>query len=151
MVNRYRLILLIIPILLTLSSCKQNTSNREPSQEEVLAILDARIHKHPNDAKLYHDRANIYLKDNRVNDAISDLMRAVDLDKNGKPIKWMVENSWGNKYGYNGFLIMTNEWFNEYMFRVVIESKYIPEKYLKMFDSKPIMLPAWDPMFAPEE
>ena len=76
---------------------------------------------------------------------------AVDLDENDQPKKWMVENSWGSNYGYKGFLIMTNEWFNEYMFRVVIESKYIPEKYLKMFDSKPIMLPAWDPMFAPEE
>ena len=76
---------------------------------------------------------------------------AVDLDENDQPKKWMVENSWGSNYGYKGFLIMTNEWFNEYMFRVVIESKYIPEKYLKMFDSKPIILPAWDPMFAPEE
>ena len=76
---------------------------------------------------------------------------AVDLDENDQPKKWMVENSWGSNYGYKGFLIMTNEWFNEYMFRVVIESKYIPEKYLKMFDNKPIMLPAWDPMFSPEE
>lgn len=76
---------------------------------------------------------------------------AVDLDKNGKPIKWMVENSWGNKYGYNGFLIMTNEWFNEYMFRLVIEDKYMPAKTKTLLNQKPIMLPAWDPMFMPEE
>ena len=76
---------------------------------------------------------------------------AVDLDKNGKPIKWMVENSWGNKYGYNGFLIMTNEWFNEYMFRLVIEDKYMPAKTKALLNQKPIMLPAWDPMFLPEE
>lgn len=77
---------------------------------------------------------------------------AVDLDANGQPLKWMVENSWGSSYGYKGFLIMTNEWFNEYMFRVVIESKYIPQKYLDMFkNQKAIMLPPWDPMFAPEE
>lgn len=76
---------------------------------------------------------------------------AVDLDKDGKPVKWMVENSWGSKYGHNGFLIMTNEWFNEYMFRLVVESKYIPEKTLKLFNQKPIMLPAWDPLFAPED
>ena len=76
---------------------------------------------------------------------------AVDLDKNGKPIKWMVENSWGNKYGYNGFLIMTNEWFNEYMFRLVIEDKYMPAKTKALLSQKPIMLPAWDPMFLPEE
>jgi len=62
-----------------------------------------------------------------------------------------VENSWGSNRGYNGFLIMTNEWFNEYMFRLVVESKYISSATLKLFDQKPIMLPAWDPLFAPEE
>ena len=76
---------------------------------------------------------------------------AVDLDKDGRPLKWMVENSWGSKYGHNGFLIMTNEWFNEYMFRLVVESKYIPAATLKLFDQTPIYLPPWDPLFAPEE
>ncbi len=76
---------------------------------------------------------------------------AVDLDENDQPKKWMVENSWGSSYGYKGFLIMTNDWFNEYMFRVVIEEKYLPAKYLKMFEGKPMMLPPWDPMFAPED
>ncbi len=75
----------------------------------------------------------------------------VDLDANGKSTKWMVENSWGSNRGHNGFLIMTDEWFNEYMFRLVVESKYIPSATLKLFDQKPIMLPAWDPLFAPEE
>ena len=76
---------------------------------------------------------------------------AVDLDENGKPLKWMVENSWGSSYGWQGNLIMTNDWFNEYMFRVVLDKKYIPAKLQAMLDQKPIMLPAWDPMFAPEE
>ena len=76
---------------------------------------------------------------------------AVDLDKDEKPIKWMVENSWGMKSGYKGNLIMTDEWFNEYMFRLVVERKYVPQDILDMLNQKPIMLPAWDPMFAPEE
>ena len=75
----------------------------------------------------------------------------VDLDANGKPTKWMVENSWGSNRGHNGFLIMTDEWFNEYMFRLVVEAKYIPAATLKLFEQKPIVLPAWDPLFSFEE
>lgn len=78
-------------------------------------------------------------------------LMAVDLDKDGKPVKWMVENSWGPSAGYNGHLIMTDKWFEEYMFRLVLETKYVPEKILKIFEQKPIRLPAWDPMFAEEE
>lgn len=76
---------------------------------------------------------------------------AVDLDAQGTPKKWMVENSWGEQSGYKGNLIMTDEWFNEYMFRLVVEKKYVPENLMKLMEQEPIMLPAWDPMFAPEE
>ncbi len=76
---------------------------------------------------------------------------AVDLDEAGKPRKWMVENSWGAASGYKGNLIMTDEWFDNYMFRVVVEKKYVPADVLKMLEQKPVMLPAWDPMFVPEQ
>ena len=78
-------------------------------------------------------------------------LMAVDIDANGKTIKWMVENSWGAAHGYKGHLIMTDEWFDEYMFRLVVETKYVPENIKKLLQQKPIRLPAWDPMFAEEE
>ena len=76
---------------------------------------------------------------------------AVDLDEQGNPKKWMVENSWGPTSGWKGNLIMTDEWFEEYMFRVVVDKKYIPAETLKLLEQKPIELPSWDPMFAYEE
>ena len=77
---------------------------------------------------------------------------AVDIDKQtGKTKKWMVENSWGPTSGYRGNMIMTDEWFNEYMFRLVVNKKYVDQKFLDMLKQKPIMLPAWDPMFLEEE
>ena len=76
---------------------------------------------------------------------------AVDLDAEGKPVKWMVENSWGPSYGHQGHLIMTDRWFDEYMFRLVVETKYVPEKVRRLFQQEPIQLPAWDPMFAEED
>ena len=76
---------------------------------------------------------------------------AVDLDEAGAPKKWLVENSWGAASGWQGHLIMTDEWFNEYMFRLVVETKYVPEKVMKLFKQKPVRLPAWDPMFSEEK
>ena len=75
---------------------------------------------------------------------------AVDL-KDGVPQKWMVENSWGASSGYKGNIIMTDEWFNEYMFRLVVERQFVPADVMKMLAQKPVMLPAWDPMFLGEE
>jgi bleomycin hydrolase len=77
---------------------------------------------------------------------------AVDVDSTSQqPTRWMVENSWGRTSGWQGHLVMTDEWFDEYMFRVVVHRKYLDEKYLKMLDQKTETLPAWDPMFLGEE
>ena len=76
-------------------------------------------------------------------------LMAVDLDEYGQAKKWKVENSWGMT-GHEGHLVMTAEWFEEYMFRLVAEKKYVPENILKLLDTEPVMLPPWDPMFADE-
>lgn len=78
-------------------------------------------------------------------------LMAVDIDENGKPTKWEVENSWGASSGHQGHIIMTDEWFDNYMFRLVINKKYASEKILKESKQKPILLPCWDPMFSAEE
>ena len=78
-------------------------------------------------------------------------LMAVDLDADDKPIKWKVENSWGSDSGQNGYIIMTDEWFREYMFRVVANRRYCPASVLDLLKQKPTKLPAWDPMFMPEE
>ncbi len=75
------------------------------------------------------------------------LLMAVDTDKNDKPYKWQFENSWGASYGHNGYLTFTDEWFDDYLFRVVINKKYLDTKTLSLLDQDPIMLPPWDPMF----
>lgn len=78
-------------------------------------------------------------------------LTAVDLDKDGNPIKWKVENSWGANNGVNGCLIMTNRWFNEYMFRLVVDKKYVSETLLKEFDQKPLMVMPEDPLFGQDD
>ena len=75
-----------------------------------------------------------------------------DMDASSLHIsKWMVENSWGATSGHHGHLIMTDEWFDNYMFRLVIRREYVSQRYLDMLKQKPTLLPAWDPMFLSEE
>lgn len=78
-------------------------------------------------------------------------LTAVDLDADGKPVMWKVENSWGPDYGQKGCLIMTNEWFNEYMFRLVVDKKYVPADMLKQYEQEPVMVMPEDPLFLPDE
>ena len=78
-------------------------------------------------------------------------LTAVDLDKNGNPVKWKVENSWGSATGFGGCYIMTNDWFNEYMFRLVVSNEYVPETLLKEYEQKPLMVMPEDPLFGVDE
>jgi len=71
----------------------------------------------------------------------------VDTSASGAPTKWLLENSWGSKAGHEGYLIMTDQWFDAYMFRLVAHKKFIPAEILKVLKQKPILLPPWDRMF----
>ena len=78
-------------------------------------------------------------------------LTAVDLDADGKPLKWKVENSWGSDSGHQGCIIMTARWFREYMFRLVVDKKYVSVKLLKDYDQKPVMVMPEDPLFQMDE
>ena len=72
---------------------------------------------------------------------------AVDTDENDVPLKWQFENSWGPDAGHKGYMTFTDAWFDEYMFRIVINRRYLDERSRKAADSRPEQLPAWDYMF----
>lgn len=79
-------------------------------------------------------------------------MNLIGVDiKDGKSVKWLVENSWGIKSGHKGNLVLSDEWFDEYTFRLAAKKEYVPADILAMLDQKPIMCPRWDPMFIEDE
>ena len=49
------------------------------------------------------------------------------------------------------YLIMTDNWFQNYMFRLVVNKRYVPETLLKQFDQKPTMVTPEDPLFLEDE
>jgi bleomycin hydrolase len=75
------------------------------------------------------------------------LFTAVDV-QNDKSTKWRVENSWGDKLGDKGYFLMTDSWFDEYLYEIVIDKKYLSEELIKLYDTTPVELAPWDPMGA---
>ncbi len=71
----------------------------------------------------------------------------VAVDSEGNSLKWEFENSWGSKAGNEGYLTFTDKWFDEYMFRLVVDKKYLDAKSLKALETEPVLLPVWDYMF----
>jgi len=76
---------------------------------------------------------------------------AVDVDANAKTTYWQFENSWGASSGHNGFLTFTDQWFSEYMFRIVVLKKFVEPRILNILKQKSTLLPPWDPMFKMDE
>lgn len=70
----------------------------------------------------------------------------VNIADDGKPNRWRVENSWGKDVGKEGFWVMSDEWFSEFTYQVVINKNYLSKKQRDMLEQKPIELAPWDPM-----
>ncbi|GAA5840676.1 hypothetical protein JCM9279_007399 [Rhodotorula babjevae] len=75
------------------------------------------------------------------------LLTGVHLDEAGKPVRWRVENSWGAEACDKGYMMMSDEWFSEYVYQVVADRKFISKKLVDVFDkADATVLPPWDPM-----
>jgi len=70
----------------------------------------------------------------------------VNLDDEGKPNRWKVENSWSDERGQDGYYIMTDEWFDQYNYQIVVHKKYLSPEQLAAYEQDPIVLKPWDPM-----
>ena len=69
----------------------------------------------------------------------------------GKPTKWKIENSWGEKPGFKGYFVMSDKWFDSFVYQAVINKKFLPDDLKKAYDEgkkNPIQLLPWDPMGA---
>ncbi len=74
------------------------------------------------------------------------VFQGVNLDENGNPDRWKVENSWGDEPGEKGYFVMSDDWFTEYTYQVVVHKKYLTDEQRAELDQAPIELEPWDPM-----
>lgn len=63
-----------------------------------------------------------------------------------KPNRWKVQNSWGTENGKQGIYVMSDNWFNEYVYEIVVDKKYLSQKAKEAVDGKVRVLKSWDPI-----
>ena len=86
----------------------------------------------------------ILFRDSTINHSMTFI--GVDL-QDGKPVKWLVENSWGSERGSKGFWTMYDNWFEDNVYNVIAHKDYVPKEILQIFEKPVILLPVWDPMW----
>jgi bleomycin hydrolase len=113
---------------------KEGVFDREAAGYEKL--FDIKYEFTKGDRLTWHDSA--------MNHAM--VILGVNLDKDGKPNRWRIENSWGKDAGNDGYYVASDSWFDEFVYQVVVDRKYLPKKTSKLYDQEPISLEPWDPM-----
>lgn len=91
-----------------------------------------------------------FSKADRIDYRYTDLTHAmtfvgVDLDENGNPIKWQVENSWGDEVGEKGIFSMSDSWFTNENISAIVDKKFVDEKWLKGLEEESIKIEPWEP------
>ena len=76
------------------------------------------------------------------------VLTGVDLDADGKPVKWKVENSWGDKVGQKGYFVASDAWMDEYTYQIVVRKDFLTSEELAAYEAEPQILAPWDPMGA---
>lgn len=75
------------------------------------------------------------------------VLEGVNLDAAGKPTLWKVENSWGDKRAKDGFDSITDAWFDQYVYQVVVDKRFLSDSERKTYETEePTVLAPWDPM-----
>ncbi|SEF66906.1 aminopeptidase C. Cysteine peptidase. MEROPS family C01B [Eubacterium ruminantium] len=82
--------------------------------------------------------------DSAMNHAM--VLLGVNINNEGKADRWRIENSWGKDAGLDGYYVASDSWFDEFVYQVVVDRKYLDEETLKLLDQPLIELEPWDPL-----
>ncbi len=72
------------------------------------------------------------------------ILTGVNLDENGKPDRYKIENSWGKENGKNGYFVCSDQYFDEFVYEVIIDKKHLSKEQLAMLEKEAVKLMPWE-------
>lgn len=118
--------------------------------DRKLGIMDQKLYNYKLiDFELNQGKASrIQYKQSLMTHAM--VLTAVHLDSSGNPVRWKVENSYGEDSGQKGYFVMDHQYFKDYVYQIVVSKGEMDKKHQDIVgdESKTITLPVWDAMGA---
>ena len=122
-------------------------ANVSPDQDSSKGIMARNLYDYESVYDIEMDlnkTERLLLRDGTINHGMAFI--GVDL-RDGAPVKWLVENSWGSSRGRGGLWTMYDDWFEDHVYKVVVHRDFVPDKILEALDKPAVKLPVWDPMW----
>jgi len=118
-----------------------------PDQDREMGVMARDLYDYESVYEIDMDLSKnerILFRDSEINHGMAFI--GVDL-QDGRPAKWLVENSWGSDPGDDGLWTMYDDWFEDNVYNVIVHRDYVPADVLAVFDEPATTLPVWDPMW----
>ncbi len=71
------------------------------------------------------------------------ILTGVNLDAEGKPDRWKIENSWGKEVGKDGYFVCSDAYFDEFVYEAIIDRRYLNERQLALLEQEPVVIEPW--------
>lgn len=77
------------------------------------------------------------------------VLTGVHLDEgSGLPVRWRIQNSWGEGAGSGGYYVMTDRWWDQFVYQAVVDPAFVDKETRDIMKKEPVVLDLWDPMGA---
>lgn len=118
--------------------------NLRKFRDKKSGVLDKRLYNYDQTLNINYLTKEEALNTHDIYPHHCMVFTGVNLIEN-KPQRWKIEDSYGDKEKINGYYIMNDNYFDEFVLQIIIDKKYLSQEQLKLLEQEPIEFEIEDP------